>query len=970
LIRSLSHENNSNKPLFGFKAFQKYQAFYLVVLLTLLAASQVLAEAVTHHFNIKSQKAGPALMDLAESSNIQIIIVQNLGNSKMLSAVQGVYTVHEALDIMLSKSGLAYEYSAENTVIIKYKQAPEKSKKIDQSRSSGLLEEMLVTEGYRRSIEQSVKIKRHSIAFTDSILATDIAEFPDQNLAEALQRMPGVSIYRTRGVGEKVSVRNVGPLFTHTTINNVTAATGSDSREVNFDIFASELVQRVTVKKSPNASDEEGGVAGSVQITTARPFDYDGYTAVGSVEAGYSDYARESDPRVSFLMSNTFAEDRFGILFSMLKEDRSYRFDTNRAVGTERTTLSSIASIVLPTDLSGSEQFTRWHVDRHSVGEQGKLSATLSVDWVAKDNLRFGFDVLTSRYSDDYDQYMSVTDLSGATSISDYRYDRETNIISAATFDNAYVDWISKRVNNETNFLQSGLTGQWQSQDWRINGLFGFSEVEYTSLERQANYRAQNMIARYEFSGHYLVRSGPTGTLDLFDPTRAYFQKAIAREKLKNDKKSVIQIDAVRQLGSSYFDALSFGLRRTTKRNTSKNYGGDFAEGFATVDGKDLTQRTVADDSYAPISGRQFLSAAGPPVGFQSGWLLVPADVMIARYFRLGFSAPDSKGSYHQIDENTLAFYAEMDGAFEIANLPVLVNFGGRYIKTDVTGYGYKLDLANNIETRQKDTGDYADFLPSINLSVELSDALVGRFSLARVMSRPPSSYLSSKFEVKETEQRIYVGNPDLKPTRSNQTDLGLEYYFAPESLLSMVLFYKDLRSFTANTDGVYVDYNGVPYELKQKINGEGTRLVGAEFLYQTPFTFLPSPFDGLGINFNYTYVDSTKGKTSGGRSYELNDLSTHTTNLTLYYEKNGFDARFAYNYRSESQSNSNGIYRAPYGQLDFSAGLQLSKAIKLTLKMINVTNEYAYGYYASDKYNNSLIDYGRRIGLGLRFRF
>jgi iron complex outermembrane recepter protein len=308
-----------------------------------------------------------------------------------------------------------------------------------------------------------------------------------------------------------------------------------------------------------------------------------------------------------------------------------------------------------------------------------------------------------------------------------------------------------------------------------------------------------------------------------------------------------------------------------------------------------------------------------------------------------------------------------------VGSFPVKVNVGARYVDSEVSSDGYEISNGQSVPISRG--GEYQNFLPSLNMTIDISDALLGRFSMARVMSRAQPSDLSAKFNVDNINQRISAGNPDLAPVEANQADLGLEYYFANESLLAGALFYKDLRNFHAESETVDIQYDGDTYEFSQKINGKGAAIRGAEFIYQMPFTFLPSPFDGFGVNFNYSYVTSSAGKTSYGKKYELKDLSKNTYNMTVYYEKYGFDARFAYNHRSESLAaegaeNKNAIYKAPYGQLDFSTGYQITDNIKATLKVINLTNEYYYAYIENPDYNSEVSVYGRRISLGVRAKF
>lgn len=192
------------------------------------------------------------------------------------------------------------------------------------------VDEIIVTGSYRRSLEEAVDIKRRTIGFSDSIVATDVANFPEQNLAEALQRIPGVTIERNKGLGQRVSVRGLPSEFTFVTINGLATASGSGGRDVEFDIFASEIIQQVTVQKSPRAADEEGGIAGSVNISTARPFDYDGRRVVAAVEGAYNSISEKTDPKLSFLASDTWGD--WGALLSFSTARRTNRTDSESGI--------------------------------------------------------------------------------------------------------------------------------------------------------------------------------------------------------------------------------------------------------------------------------------------------------------------------------------------------------------------------------------------------------------------------------------------------------------------------------------------------------------------------------------------------------------------------------------------------------------------------------------------------------------
>src|SRR5689334_13680961 len=186
------------------------------------------------------------------------------------------------------------------------------------------VEEVVVT-GFRASLNKALESKQEQVGAIDMIVAEDIADFPDLNLAESLQRVPGVVIVRDAGEGRQISVRGLGPQFTRVRINGIEAmsangstdASGGTNRGRNFDFntFASELFNNITVRKTAAAETEEGSLGATVDLRTGRPFDYDGFTIAGSVQAGYNDLTEDSDPRAAFLVSNTFADGKFGALF-------------------------------------------------------------------------------------------------------------------------------------------------------------------------------------------------------------------------------------------------------------------------------------------------------------------------------------------------------------------------------------------------------------------------------------------------------------------------------------------------------------------------------------------------------------------------------------------------------------------------------------------------------------------------------
>ena len=275
--------------------------------------------------------------------------------------------------------------------------------------------ETVVVTGYRASLEKAMDIKRTAVDASDSILAEDIGKFPDMNVSESLQRIPGVAIAREGGEGRQVTVRGLSAQFTRVRINNMevlATTSGSDAtggtnrgRAFDFNIFASELFSQLTVHKSMSADLEEGSLGATVDLHTAHPFDHSGFVFTTSVQAGYSDMAGSTNPRIAALVSNTFLGGHLGVLFSGA-------YSSNR-------TLVDGSSTVRWADGSGGGQFgsvngatsgdtytlanSAYHprfprYDTLAVNEK-RLGLTGSVQWQADDDTVFTLDGMFADFS-------------------------------------------------------------------------------------------------------------------------------------------------------------------------------------------------------------------------------------------------------------------------------------------------------------------------------------------------------------------------------------------------------------------------------------------------------------------------------------------------------------------------------------------------------------------------------------------
>ena len=268
----------------------------------------------------------------------------------------------------------------------------------DAAEGAETIEEVVVT-GFRASLNKALEAKQEQVGSIDMIVAEDIADFPDLNLAESLQRVPGVVIARDAGEGRQISVRGLGPQFTRVRINGIEAmsangstdASGGTNRGRNFDFntFASELFNNITVRKTAAAETEEGSLGATVDLQTGRPFDYDGLTIAGSVQAGYNDLTEDSDPRAAFLVSNTFADGKFGALLSVAYTSRKLEDDGSSTVRWQTATPAPAELLRCPlaNPTASADRPSQAHAGRRSAPHSSRaFRATTNTSTIRNDS--------------------------------------------------------------------------------------------------------------------------------------------------------------------------------------------------------------------------------------------------------------------------------------------------------------------------------------------------------------------------------------------------------------------------------------------------------------------------------------------------------------------------------------------------------------------------------------------------------
>ena len=867
--------------------------------------------------------------------------------------------------------------------------------------------------GYRASVERALDIKRGEAGVVDAIVAEDIGKFPDLNLAESLQRIPGVVITRDAGEGRNISVRGLGPDFTRVRINGMEALTTVGSTDQNggsnrgrgfdFNVFASDLFSQLIVRKTAQADVEEGSLGATVDLRTARPFDYDGFTLVASGQASYADIGDTTDPRVAGLIANTWADGKFGALLSVAYSERRALEEGSGSGRWARGTSNNgfnPASPYAPA-LSADTfhpRFPRYTLMEH---DQKRTGVTASLQFKPTDRTQFAFDALYSKIDAVRDEkYIEAISFSRGAS----QNGKPQTIVRDGVVENGAlvyglfddVDIRSESRHDEWNtvFTQLGLEGEHEFTDnFKISGKLGTSKSEHENPIQTTIIMDKLNVDNYSYD----YRGNPYSPvidygIDPTDPNGWTLAEIRIRPQYVENDFDVAQLDfnwnispGFRLKGGLQAKDYSFStreLRRSTEGLTGVPM---FTDGTRIVP-TDLTEQ-------ASLSG----------VNGSPGTWVIPDYQGIADFYDIysnsgPFALSERAVNTRSVEEEDRGVYLMGEFSADLGAIPVSGNVGVRYVRTKQSSTGIATASGTPVATTV--SREYSDTLPSMNLVAEITPDFLIRLGAAKVMTRPGLGSLTPGVTVNVSggARTVSGGNPNLDPIRAKTADLGFEWYFDEGAMLGLGLFYKDIESFIQTTRVVQpYSASGLPASLLDgtgagvnddfvfsvPLNTPGGELTGFEANYTQPFTFLPGKFANLGVQLNYTYVDSQIQylTSTGANSFktDLTGLSKHSWNATLYYEGERFSGRVSATNRDDfllqvpaTESGFDVHGQTGTTTVDASVRYKINDKLELSLEGINLTDEPQESWVQNA--NGQLpLDYsetGRQYLLGLRYKF
>jgi iron complex outermembrane receptor protein len=727
-------------------------------------------------------------------------------------------------------------------------------------------EEEIVITGFRASLAEAIDIKREEVGAVDAIVAEDIADFPDNNLSESIQRIPGVAITRSNGEGRNISVRGLGPQFTRVRLNGMesmssmgsTDAEGGTNRGRNFDfnIFASELFNSIVVRKTAEAVTEEGSLGATVDLRTSRPFDYDGFTFAASGQYGYNDLSETYDPRIALLISDTWWDGKVGALFSVAFSDRESLEEGSSTVRWQNDGTTNLAAVGCVAPCSPGARFQqvdgvnsganyddvnqafRPRIPRYDVynHQQDRLGATFALQFRPTDSTDITLDVIYAEHDATRTEsflesaVFSTNGAAGVGAVDVTDWEIQGNTLVFGEFDDVDIRSEFRQDELNTTLRQVSLSFDQEFGD-RVEGrlFIGRSESDHSNPVQTTllwdrtdidgyvyDYRGNNRLPLITYGGAAVDTAafwgagvGPTNGLVNIRLRPQYTDNVFETAYTDFEVEATDWLSISAGLNFKSYEFVSREFRRSVGTTTNQE---GVIPGFASGTPLSLYSQLVT------LSG----SGLDLPPGLVTSWAAPDINRAAALWglyntsiFPLGIET--ALGNNFTIEEEDSGGYIQADWDAEFAGMRLRGNIGVRHVQTDQTSSGWTNSGVLPLFLMESRT--YEDTLPSLNVVFEPMSDLLIRFGAADVMSRPNLAQLSpgAAVTVSGANRTANIGNPDLDPFRARAYDLSVEWYFHDQALVSFAYFYKDIDSFiqTLRDD---IAFTGNPYGLPDSV--------------------------------------------------------------------------------------------------------------------------------------------------------
>ncbi|HXU92367.1 MAG TPA: TonB-dependent receptor [Gallionella sp.] len=799
----------------------------------------------------------------------------------------------------------------------------------------------------RASLVGAQQIKREKIEIVDAIVAGDIGKLPDFNVTDALQRITGVQILRDRGEGTGVAIRGLTQM--ETLLNGREVFTAGAGRNLDFADIPAEMLAGIDVYKTSSAEHIEGGVGGTVDLRTRRPFDFSGRKVAATARLIHGDLVNDSRAQFSTLLSDrwrTTGGGEFGALLSLVRQQRAWREDQKSAgAPIARTDILAGRTIVAPNGMT----------ETVSAGSRERTSANVVLEWMPVETLSLYAEANYAQFLTIQDSYQFSVSASPTFAAGSPVLFPGSNDLQRITWTNASASTVGAARDTLDRTAQVAVGGEWTGSALTLKGDLSYTKSHNNLLYSAIPLGGAAVTLTQDLSGGVPSSSvGGSGLSRLSGFTSAGIWYAY---RPFDGDLTAASLDGEYRLDGPFVQALSTGLRLARRHATDAP--GQVGFYPATVPAANAAGIVVANPYGNFIAGSP---AVARSVAGSCAALAIPCAI----------PASNDLGTW-TIDEETQSGYAMVK--FGAANR-LDGNAGLRVVNTRVSVSGYQTAAGGGVAPIR--LGDnYTDVLPSMNLRYEIASGLYLRGAASKSITRQDFNQLSPSLTLNPVLRIGNAGNPALRPVRADNVDLAVERYFDASTVVHATGFWKRVDGFITTVSNPET-YAGVTYQVSRPQNSNTANIKGAELGYQQFYDFLPGWLGGLGLQANYTYVDSGMNNSLLGQNVPLQNLSKHSYNVVGMYEREKLSARLAYNWRDRFLSgvaNVVGVgalpvYTAAYGWLDASVTWRYSKELSFALEGTNLLRTVRRSYYGVETRPQSTWANDRQIGITMAAQF
>ncbi|WP_426338074.1 TonB-dependent receptor [Pseudoduganella sp. S-14] len=794
----------------------------------------------------------------------------------------------------------------------------------------------VVITGQRAVLAKSIAAQDKADNIINVLSSDDIGNLPDKNAAEALARLPGVSVQRDQGEGRYITVRGLGPDLNAVAINGALVPSPEASRRaVALDVLPSGLIRLLEVSKTLAPEQDASSLGGTVEVKTLSAFDLPGALLTVNAAASRDQNTVNNGPSAGMLWASRFADGRFGVAVGLSGEKRKFGSDNVETGGAW-----------------DGERLTGFEL-RDYLPVRERRAAALNLDYRPAAGNSWFLRSFLSRFSDDeVRDRLTISNVSGGAL---------TEGVPAS-------GRLERRIRQRkyTQEIQSAVFGTQQKLGaWQLDVQAGRSQADEDTPEALNDGRFRGTANFKEISFTNSERPTLKAPATAFDPASYSLNAITLQQRYSKDAEHHFKFDLGREFALGEMrSAMKFGAKASRREKT--NDTNQWSYGSKAIPG------TLSMASFA--QGHQL----DYPFG-QVGAALDPAAIR-ARVAGLDRNAA-RLASESAINDFTLN--EDIDSAYfqdTLSQGDWRLLAGVRAERTAFDAAGVR--TSGSSATPLQRSRSYTNWLPSLQLRYDLDRDTSLRAAWTNSVVRANFSQLAPGIALASATEAT-IGNPDLDPLKSHNLDLGVERVIGNDGAMSAYLFYKDIKDFTYTTNlagsGPWAGYASATTYA----NGDAAKVKGIELSWQQPLRMLPAPFNGLLVGVNGALSDAraniarfdAKAGALAGRRISMPGQSDRVMNLMLGYEAGPVSTRIALNYKSpyllelgaDILNGAQDRIVDTQKQVDFSLSWQLLKGVQLSFDVANLNNEKYYVYQGVKSHNAQFEQYGRTYKLGLK---